>query len=202
MKKILLAISLFVTTNVIANEKEDLKNLLKNVDGLSANFHQTVLDQDSNLIMEAEGELIFKQPNKFSWKLTTPEEEELLLSNGEKLWYYNSFLEQVYIYSVKDKIITTPFALLVSNEKEVWKNFNISKKENNYIIRNKNNYNENIEKLLINFENKKIKEIIIFDNTKQKIIYKLSKQKINKENNYDFNFVIPNNISIIDERIK
>ena len=201
MKKILLAISLFVTTNVIANEKEDLKNLLENVDGLSASFSQSVVDQDNNLIMEAEGELIFKQPNKFSWKLTTPE-EELLLSNGEKLWYYNSFLEQVNIYSVKDKIITTPFALLVSNEEEVWKNFNISKKENNYIIRNKNNYNENIEKLLINFENKKIKEIIIFDNTKQKIIYKLSKQKINKENNYDFNFVIPNNISIIDERIK
>ena len=50
--------------------------------------------------------------------------------------------------------------LLTIKPQEVWKNFNISKKENNYIIRNKNNYNENIEKLLINFENKKIKEII------------------------------------------
>lgn len=49
MKKILLAISLFVTTNVIANEKEDLKNLLENVDGLSASFSQSVVDQDNNL---------------------------------------------------------------------------------------------------------------------------------------------------------
>lgn len=199
MKKVLLAISLFATTSVIANEKEDLKNLLANVDGLSANFSQSVVDQDSNLIMEAEGELVFKQPNQFSWKVKSPE-EELLLSNGEELWYYSPFLEQVTIYDTKDKLITTPFALLVSNDEEVWKNFNISKEKNNYIIESKNNVYANIEKLLINFKNEVIEKIVVFDSTQQEITYDLSNQEVNKELSYDFNFIIPDNISVDDNR--
>jgi len=199
MKKILLAISLFATTNVIANEKEDLKNLLANVDGLSANFSQSVVDQDNNLIMEAEGELVFKQPNQFSWKVKAPE-EELLLSNGEELWYYSPFLEQVTIYDTKDKLITTPFALLVSNDEKVWENFNISKEKNNYIIESKNNVYANIEKLLINFKDEVIEKIVILDSTQQEITYDLSNQEVNKELSYDFNFIIPDNISVDDNR--
>tara|TARA_B100000073_G_scaffold73714_1_gene55305 strand:+ start:1999 stop:2598 length:600 start_codon:yes stop_codon:yes gene_type:complete len=199
MKKILLAISLFATTNVIANEKEDLKNLLANVDGLSAIFSQSVVDQDNNLIMEAEGELVFKQPNQFSWKVKSPE-EELLLSNGEELWYYSPFLEQVTIYNTKDKLITTPFALLVSNDEEVWKNFNISKEKNNYIIESKNNVYSNIEKLLVSFKNKVIEKIVVLDSTQQEITYDLSNQKVNKDLSYNFNFIIPDNISIDDNR--
>lgn len=199
MKKILLAISLFLTTSVVANEKEDLKNLLANIDGLSASFSQSVVDQDNNLIMEAEGELVFKQPNQFSWKVKLPE-EELLLSNGEELWYYSPFLEQVTIYNTKDKLITTPFALLVSNDEEVWKNFNISKEKNNYIIESKNNVYSNIEKLLVSFKNKVIEKIVVLDSTQQEITYDLSNQKVNKDLSYNFNFIIPDNISIDDNR--
>lgn len=199
MKKILLAISLFATTNVIANEKEDLKNLLANVDGLSANFSQSVVDQDNNLIMEAEGELVFKQPNQFSWKIKAPE-EELLLSNGEELWYYSPFLEQVTIYDTKDKLITTPFALLVSNDEKVWENFNISKEKNDYIIESKNNVYANIEKLLINFKDEVIEKIVVLDSTQQEITYDLSNQEVNKELSYDFNFIIPDNIIVDDNR--
>jgi len=199
MKKILLIISLFLTTSVIANEKEDLKNLLANIDGLSAIFSQSVVDQDNNLIMEAEGELVFKQPNQFSWKVKSPE-EELLLSNGEELWYYSPFLEQVTIYNTKDKLITTPFALLVSNDEEVWKNFNISKEKNNYIIESKNNVYSNIEKLLVSFKNKVIEKIVVLDSTQQEITYDLSNQKVNKDLSYNFNFIIPDNISIDDNR--
>ena len=199
MKKILLAISLFLTTSVVANEKEDLKNLLANIDGLSAIFSQSVVDQDNNLIMEAEGELVFKQPNQFSWKVKSPE-EELLLSNGEELWYYSPFLEQVTIYNTKDKLITTPFALLVSNDEEVWKNFNISKEKNNYIIESKNNVYSNIEKLLVSFKNKVIEKIVVLDSTQQEITYDLSNQKVNKDLSYNFNFIIPDNISIDDNR--
>lgn len=199
MKKILLLFLILTNTNISANEKENLKILLSNLDGFSSDFYQNVIDEEGNIIMEGKGELLFKKPNKFSWKSTEPD-EELLLSNGKELLHYSPFLEQVTIYNTENKMITTPFALLISNEEDVWNNFNITKINDNYLIESKSSVYANMEKLLINFKNKILNKITIIDNTKQKIVYNLSNQNINKDLKYDFTFDVPENIIVDDQR--
>ena len=41
-----------------------------------------------------EGELWVKRPNLFNWHMTSPD-ESVLVSDGQTLWFYNPFVEQV-----------------------------------------------------------------------------------------------------------
>ena len=189
-----------LATNVIAEPVEtELRKLLADYDGFSAKFEQHVTDTEQNLLHQAQGKLVFKQPGKFRWQIEQPE-QELLLSNGSTLWWYNPFLEQVSIYDAKQAVSTTPFALLVSNRDEVWNKFKIEKVESGYIITPKNADDSQVKQLAVHFDKFLLDQIVITDRTEQTSAYKLTSQHFDKESAYQFDFTIPNDVEIDDQR--
>ena len=177
----------------------ELRKLLADYDGFSAQFSQTVTDSDNNLLHQASGKLVFKQPGKFRWQVTAPE-EELLLSNGKSLWWYNPFLEQVSIFDSAEAVATTPFALLVSNRDETWNRFIIEKVESGFVISPKDTDSSQVIKLAVHFDKYLLTQIVITDRTQQVSAYQLAKHKFDKELKHDFDFVIPSDIDIDDQR--
>lgn len=177
----------------------ELRKLLRDYDGFSAQFIQQVTDSEGNRIHNATGNLIFKQPGMFKWQVVTPE-EEMLQSNGETLWWYNPFLEQVTIFDAKNAVSKTPFALLVSNNDETWNQFHIEKVESGFVIEPKDVDNSQVIKLTVLFESFLLQQIIVTDRTRQKSAFRLSKHKFNSNQNYNFNFVIPKDIEVDDQR--
>lgn len=192
------------TANVEAStvaevEKQQLRALLTNYDGFSASFAQRVTDSENNLVHQGEGKLVFKQPGKFRWQVSEPD-QQLLLSNGETLWWYNPFLEQVSIYDAERAVATTPFALLVSNQDSTWNNFNIAKVDTGFVITPKDIDNSQVQELAVYFDKEVLNKIVITDRTQQVSAYNLSEQAFDKSVARQFNFVIPADVEIDDQR--
>lgn len=177
----------------------ELRKLLADYDGFSANFAQSVKDTEQNILMTAEGELVFKQPGKFRWQTYEPQ-QQLLMSNGESLWWYNPDLEEVSIYDAKQAVATTPFALLVSNRDETWNKFVIDKVESGYVITPKDIDNSQVQKLVIHFDDFTLNQMVITDRTQQTTSYILSNQEFDKAKSRHFNFVIPADVEVDDQR--
>ncbi|MBU2918928.1 outer membrane lipoprotein chaperone LolA [Psychrosphaera sp. F3M07] len=200
ISKLVTLFALISSFTLIAEPVEtELRKLLVDYDGFTAEFNQQVKDTDNNVLHSASGQLVFKQPGQFIWEIVAPE-QELLMSNGDTLWWFNPFLEQVSIFDAKDAVATTPFALLVSQQDEVWNKFTITKLESGFLVKPKNENNSQVSQLAIYFDDFLLKEIVITDRTQQTSSYELKKQAFKKKLNVNFNFDIPADIEIDDQR--
>lgn len=177
----------------------ELRKLLADYDGFTADFNQQVKDTKDHLLHSASGKLVFKQPGKFIWQINEPE-EEILISNGKTLWWFNPFLEQVSIFDAKDAVSTTPFALLVSQNDEVWNKFTITELESGFMIKPKDENDSQVSQLAVYFDEFLLNEIVITDRTQQTSSYILKNQAFNKSLSVGFDFEIPEDIEIDDQR--
>lgn len=200
LKNWLFVASTLLTGSALATPAQtELRSLLAEYDGFSAQFEQAVTDIDNNVLHKAKGQLVFKQPGQFRWQIAEPE-QELLLSDGKTLWWYNPFLEQVSIYDAKQAVATTPFALLVSNDDDTWADFTIQKTELGYEISPLNADDSQVQKLIVDFDNKVLQNIVILDRTQQTSAYKLSDQAFDKDKQRHFSFDIPDDVDVDDQR--
>lgn len=196
---LLVGLSLLSFVSMAEPVETELRKLLADYDGFSANFSQQVKDTENNVLMNAEGEMVFKQPGKFRWQTYEPQ-QQVLLSNGESLWWYNPDLEEVSIYDAKQAVATTPFALLVSNRDEVWNKFVINKIESGYVIKPKDVDNSQVQQLVVRFDGFTLSQMVITDRTQQTTSYTLSNQEFDKAKTRHFNFTIPADVEVDDQR--
>ncbi|NOH96742.1 outer membrane lipoprotein chaperone LolA [Vibrio sp. 99-70-13A1] len=131
MKKIFAL--LFMSFSVFASPKEELNSRLALNDGFSADFKQTVTSPDGDIVMEGEGTVEIARPSLFRWETTLPD-ENLLVSDGQSLWYYSPFIEQVSIYWQEQATAQTPFVLLTRNKPSDWDNYNVVQKNDVFTL--------------------------------------------------------------------
>nr|WP_086937965.1 outer membrane lipoprotein chaperone LolA [Thaumasiovibrio occultus] len=124
MKKVVALLTL-VSPALWAGAQENLIERLNKVDAFGANFTQHVVSPEGETLIEGEGELVIKRPNLFFFKAISPE-ENLLVTDGDALWYYNPFLEEVTIQSLNEVTEHTPFVLLTRNQASDWQNYAVS----------------------------------------------------------------------------
>lgn len=204
-----------LTSNTINNEystseanvlsKSVLIEKLAAIEFFSGDFTQQVFDTDNHLIQEGAGTMSVDKPNKVHWKTNTPE-ESLIVSNGETLWFYDPFIEQVSVYALESAVVNTPILLLTNESDAVWLDYDISEpKKNTFKIVAKNAQNQSqIQSLIIAFsdtEKTDIKAITINDITGQRSEIKLHNMNYTKELKSElFNFVVPEGVFIDDQR--
>ena len=73
-----------------------LDNLLANIETLSADVVQLIVESDGGVLEESEIQMLLKKPDGFYWKTLTPF-PELIVTDGSTLWNYQPDLEQVVI---------------------------------------------------------------------------------------------------------
>ncbi|WP_346993722.1 outer membrane lipoprotein chaperone LolA [Alteromonas gracilis] len=113
--------------NNIANTAEvALQSLLSDMKQFRADFAQTVVDADQNIVHEAQGVLTMTRPNKLRWETTFPD-ETLLIADGESVWNVDSFVEQVTVLSQSKAVEDNPIVLLTASDIATWNKFNIRK---------------------------------------------------------------------------
>ena len=99
MNKITLVFCLLaVSTNNSAqnNVVSELNSLLQDLDTLSAEITQLIVEPGGEVLEESQILLHVKRPDGFYWETISPF-PELLVTNGRKLWNYQPDLEQVVI---------------------------------------------------------------------------------------------------------
>ncbi len=73
-----------------------LESLLAEVNTLSADVVQLIVESDGGILEESEIKMLLKKPDGFYWETLSPF-PELVVTNGSKLWNYQPDLEQVII---------------------------------------------------------------------------------------------------------
>lgn len=73
----------------------------------SAKFAQTVYDSKGKELQKASGDLLVQRLNRFNWHTTSPD-ESLIVADGQDVWVYDPFVEQVTALKLKDAVLNTP----------------------------------------------------------------------------------------------
>jgi len=119
------------TTGIVQKEtindsvSSSLQARLSNMKQFRAEFAQTVVDAQQNVVHEAQGTLTMTRPNKLRWETTFPD-ETLLVADGNAVWNVDTFVEQVTVLSQDNAIKDNPIVLLTSTDEATWSKFSIS----------------------------------------------------------------------------
>lgn len=98
-----------------------VERFLNGLQGLQAQFQQTLTDSKGIVTGEAAGTLAIRRPNRFRWDYRTPN-EQLIVADGARIWLYDKDLEQVTVRRVDASLSATP-AMLLSGEGTLSDNF-------------------------------------------------------------------------------
>ncbi len=77
--------------------------------------------------------MVLQRPGLFRWH-TDPPLEQLLVSNGEKVWLYDPDLLQVTVQKMDQRLTHTPALLLSGDVSQISENFTITYKEGGPVI--------------------------------------------------------------------
>lgn len=91
---------------------EQLKSFSNDLQSFETRFEQTVYDAQSQPLQSSIGKAAIKRPGKFTWHYTEPTEQQIV-SDGERVWIYDTDLEQVTVSALDDRAAGTPLALLM-----------------------------------------------------------------------------------------
>jgi outer membrane lipoprotein carrier protein len=89
----------------------ELERFLAAADTLRADFRQVALDPDGQVGTASSGRFYVSRPGRFRWEYLEPA-EQLVVSDGQRLWMYDADLEQVTVRPIDDGLEGTPAMLL------------------------------------------------------------------------------------------
>jgi outer membrane lipoprotein carrier protein len=104
-----------VTPAIAADGPDRLRAFLDHMRSLRAAFQQSVFDEDARPLDDASGMVYIQRPGRFRWDYTEPYPQEIV-GDGEKVWIYDSDLDQVTVRPLGDALGDTPVMLLSSDQ--------------------------------------------------------------------------------------
>lgn len=186
----------------ISVAKQALMNRLSGFDHFSATFSQQVIDEEKNILQEGQGKLSVKKPNLVYWETEQPE-GSVIISDGNTLWFFDPFIEQVTAYRVDASVANTPILLLTSSDKTLWAQYTVSQSSNDHFLIHANDINSRVKTLELNFLADKaiLESFSILDSTGQLSLIKLYDVAINEKIAESlFQFTLPEGVYLDDQR--
>ena len=115
---VVLAVLMINVPIVLASESM-LRDFLANIDRLSADFDQKIVDESGMTLDQARGKVYLQRPGKFRWNYAGEDSNvslgQQLVADGESIFLFDPDLEQVTKRSLKDAINQVPSLLLVQD---------------------------------------------------------------------------------------
>lgn len=179
-----------------------LTQLLDQAQTLTARFSQLTLDGSGTQLQETAGELALKRPGLFRWHTDEPM-EQLLVSNGEKVWLYDPDLEQVTIQALDQRLTHTPALLLSGDVSQIQGNFDITFKEGgnvvDFILKPKSK-DTLFDSLRLSFRAGVLNDMQLIDSIGQRTNILFLAVKMNQPvDDAQFTFVVPDGADVIQE---
>jgi outer membrane lipoprotein carrier protein len=190
---------LFFSASVMASPQQELSTRLSQNDGFSAKFVQSVYSPEGDLVMEGQGNVEIARPSKFRWVTTMPD-ENVLISDGESLWYYSPFIEQVSIYWQEQATEQTPFVLLTRNRSSDWDNYRVEQQGNMFTL-TPTAVDSTQGQFQIQIDGKgQVLGFTVIEQDGQKGEFLFSDIELGKPSPSRFSFVVPDGVDVDDQR--
>lgn len=103
---------------------EKLQARLADLQSLQGTFTQEIFE-DGFLLQELQGDFVLERPARLRWVTAEPE-ASVMIADGETLWYYNPFIEQVTLFNQTDAMQSNPLLLLLENDQRNWEAFAVT----------------------------------------------------------------------------
>ena len=179
-----------------------LTEMLNKAQTITGRFSQLTLDGSGTQLQETSGELSLKRPGLFRWHTDAPM-EQLLVSNGDKVWLYDPDLQQVTIQTLDQRLTHTPALLLSGDVSKISENFEISHKEGgdvvDFILKPKAK-DTLFDTLRLSFRNGVINDMQLIDSVGQRTNILFLGIKMNQAiDTAQFNFKVPEGADVIQE---
>lgn len=123
VSSVLLASAVVCSPLLAATGEDRLRSFLDDVRTLTADFDEQVLDQQGNVVQEAQGNFSLARPGRFRWDYRKPY-EQLIVADGDRLWVYDVELEQVTVKAQDQALSQTP-AMLLSGSAGIDERFHV-----------------------------------------------------------------------------
>ncbi|NQD91566.1 outer membrane lipoprotein chaperone LolA [Pseudomonas sp. CrR25] len=205
IRMLLLAVLSLSSLTALADDEaavQRLTQLLNQAQTITARFSQLTLDGSGTQLQETAGQLALKRPGLFRWHTDEPM-EQLLVSNGEKVWLYDPDLEQVTIQTLDQRLTHTPALLLSGDVSKIRENFEISYKEGGSVVdftlkpKAKDTLFDNLR---LSFRSGVLNDMQLIDSIGQRTnILFLNVQMNEALDDGQFSFDIPPNADVIQE---
>lgn len=175
---------------------DTLRSLLTNTRTLTGRFEQHIYELDEKVEV-MHGSFALQRPSQLYWETESPD-ESVLVADGETVWYYNPFIEQVSLFSQSQTMASNP--LLVLLESDAWDGFQIDYHEGRWSIDGQDEAQG--QQLMLRFnEHNQLVEMELSDAYGQRSVFLLSGVK---ENQFiapsRFKFTIPEGVDVDDQR--
>ena len=99
-----------------SDDTQRINRALQALDNLKAEFKQTLLDDEKNILQQSRGQVMLQRPDKFSWKYQDPY-EQFIIADGKELWVYDVDLSQATVKPLETGVSNAPLLVLMKNEK-------------------------------------------------------------------------------------
>ena len=205
IRMLLLTVLSFTSVAAVADDEvavQRLTELLNQAQTINARFSQLTLDGSGTQLQETAGQLALKRPGLFRWHTDAPM-EQLLVSNGEKVWLYDPDLQQVTIQTLDQRLTHTPALLLSGDVSKIRENFEISHNEGgnvvDFILKPKSK-DTLFDSLRLSFRNKVLNDMQLNDSIGQRTNILFLNVKMNEQqDDAQFTFEIPAGADVIQE---
>lgn len=176
-----------------------LNAALKSLDNLTADFKQTVLDQDKQVINQSSGQVAIQRPGKFSWIYTLPYEQQII-ADGSELWIYDVDLDQVTVKPMESGLASAPIMILM-RQQDIGTEFDVSevgqRKFLYWVSLDPKTKDMDYSQVYIGLENGVVKAMELRDNFGQSTQIVFENLRLNVVHNPDtFRFVPPEGVDV------
>lgn len=202
-KYFIAAVLLSFSLSSVADETpiSQLKAFLKASSSLSADFKQVSVNKTGQAGQSSTGKFYLSRPGKFRWNYLKPFTQEIV-SNSDKVWFYDADLEQVTVKKLDDSLGSTP-ALLLTGQVDLEQKFNLEDQGKddsmNWIKLSPKNEESGFKYILIGLENGQLGGMELSDNFGQLTRIYFSNIEINPALNESlFNFKPPKNADVFE----
>lgn len=96
---------------------ENLQKRLAHVETLAGDFVQTVYE-NNEILQELNGEFALARESKLYWETQAPE-PSTLIADGETLWYFDPFIEQVTLFDQRQMTESNAMLVLLETQADL-----------------------------------------------------------------------------------
>lgn len=197
IRKIFFSCLVFAAISNVANALpvNDLQELLREINTMSADFSQTVYSEDGVLLQEYKGQMDLKKPDLLRWETNEPD-RTLVVTDGNRLWNYDVELEQVTVQD-REEDNQSPLAYILNDIDGIEKEYTVELSQDDcYALIPATE--KTFDKIEMCFAKGKLTQLVIHDSLGQISTFDFYKIKLNKNIPLSrFKFTPPKGVDVI-----
>ena len=191
-----------IASDAVAGEKEVLHKMIFDQKSLSAEYAQTVYSAENKVLQEQSGQMFLLRPNYFRMDTVEPD-SATIVADGHDVYSYDEMLEQVTIYGFEQQVVSSPLMLIISDDAKLWDDYTVTRSSHDSFSVLPKSQNVNVHSMTLTFnDDKTLKELRFVEKDGKYSIYSFTPIKDSKPTPADFKYVIPEGVTVDDQRTK